>query len=160
MKKKIIIGSDKSGFVLKESVKAWLTGNGYEVTDIGMQNMEDFQPYFQVAPKLAKKIQQGEFEKGILFCGTGMGMCITANKFKGVYAAVVESMYAAKMCSVVNRANVLTLGGWVTAPEQAYEMIRIWLETPFGAGFPEDRVEFLTKAFGSVKEIEEENFSK
>ena len=158
MDKNIVIGSDKSGFGLKEAVKRWLAVNGYVVEDLGMQNLEDFQPYFQVAPKVARKIASGEAKKGILVCGTGMGMCITANKYKGVYAAVANDMYAARMAAVINKANILTLGGWVTAPEQAFEIIRIWLETPFGTGFPPERVEFLENALNSLKSIENENF--
>jgi len=113
--KKIVIGSDKSGFTLKEALKEYLVEHGFEVEDVGMQTIEDFQPYYEVAPKVAKKVQSGEFSRGLLCCGTGMGMAIVANKFKGVYAAVVEGSYGAKMAKVINNANVLTMGGWKLA---------------------------------------------
>ncbi|RKX47860.1 MAG: RpiB/LacA/LacB family sugar-phosphate isomerase [Thermotogae bacterium] len=156
--KKIVIGSDKSGFTLKEALKEYLVEHGFEVEDVGMQTIEDFQPYYEVAPKVAKKVQSGEFSRGLLCCGTGMGMAIVANKFKGVYAAVVEGSYGAKMAKVINNANVLTMGGWKLAPQEAIDMLERWLNASFAEGFPEDRQEFLKNALEKVKEIEMENF--
>ena len=155
--KKIIVGADRSGFLLKEAIIEHLESIGYEVVDVGMQNKDDFKAYYEVAPKVAESIQKGEFEKGILFCGTGMGMNIIANKFKGVYAAVVEGSYSAKMCSVINQANVLTLGGWIIAPGQAIDMVERWLDTGFTEGF-EHKQEFLCNAFKEVEKIEAANF--
>jgi ribose 5-phosphate isomerase B len=155
--KKIIIGSDKSGFALKEAVKEHLLSAGYDVKDVGMQNEDDFRTYYEVAPKVAKAISDGEYEKGMLFCGTGMGMNIIANKFKGVYAGVVESSYTSMMCSIINQANVLTMGGWVVAPQQAADMTDRWLSANFTQGF-EARAEFLCNAFDEVQRIEEDNF--
>lgn len=154
----IVIGSDRSGFTLKEALKQWLLDQGYKVKDVGTQDIENFMPYFQVAPVAAKAILAGEAQRGILVCGTGMGMAITANKFKGIYAAVVNGLYEAKMCAVINKANVLSLGGWVTGPELALEMVKAWLSTSFGEGFPPERVEFLTNAFAQVEAVEKENF--
>lgn len=156
--KKIVIGSDKSGFTLKEALKAWLESEGFAVSDVGTLDIENFQPYFEVAPKVAGLIASGEFEKGILCCGTGMGMSIVANKYKGVYAAVVENIYASRMAAVVNKANVLCFGGWVTAPEQAVEIVKEWFRTDFGQGFPPERICFLENAFSKVQEIENQNF--
>ncbi|MEA1884362.1 MAG: RpiB/LacA/LacB family sugar-phosphate isomerase [Thermotogota bacterium] len=155
--KKIVVGADKSGFPLKEALKEHLIENGYEVEDVGMHSLDDFQAYFKVAPKVAQKIQSGEYKKGLLCCGTGMGMSIVANKFKGVYAAVVEGSYAAKMCKVINNANVLTMGGWKLAPQEAIDMLDRWLNTEFTEGF-EFKKDFLTNAFEQVKEIEKKNF--
>jgi len=158
MGKLIVIGSDKSGFPLKEAVKEWLSGQGYEVKDVGTQDIDNFMPYYEVAPIVARKIQSGEAERGALFCGTGMGVAIVANKFKGVYAAVVNDMYEAQMSAVVNKANVLALGGWVSGPEKAIAMLKTWLNTSFGEGFPAERIEFLSNAFAKVQAIEEDNF--
>lgn len=158
MSKKIIIGSDKTGFQLKEDLKEHLLNNGYEVEDAGMYPDEEVRPYYKTAKIVAEKIQSGEFEKGILCCGTGMGMAIVANKFKGVYAAVVESSYPAKMCKIVNNANILAIGGWLIASKQASAMVDNWLEAAFTEGFPEDRKEFLENALNEVMNIEEENF--
>ncbi|HML45295.1 MAG TPA: RpiB/LacA/LacB family sugar-phosphate isomerase [Clostridia bacterium] len=158
MKEKIVIGSDKSGYTLKERLASWLIAQGYEVEDVGTKDIENFQPYFEVAPKAARKVQSGEAKRAILICGTGMGMCIAANKFKGVYAAVVESVYAARMSAVVNGANILTLGGWIIAPEMGEKIVEEWLNTPFGEGFPPERVAFLKNARAQVAASEEANF--
>ena len=156
MKETIIIGSDKSGFTLKEAVRQWLGDQGFDVKDLGTTDIENFMPYFEVASVVARAVQKGEAKRAILVCGTGMGVTITANKFKGIYAALCENVYIAKMCSAVNKANILCLGGWVTAPEQSYEIIKAWMDTPFGEGFPPERVEFLENAFDSLQAIEED----
>lgn len=155
--KKIIVGADRSGRPLKDEMVTYLESIGYEVKDVGMVSEEEFKAYYEVAPKVAEAIQKGEYEKGILFCGTGMGMNIIANKYRGVYAAVVESSYTAKMCSIINSANVLTLGGWVIAPQQAIDMVDRWLNTGFTETF-EHKAEFLCNAFEQVKDIEAKNF--
>lgn len=157
---KLVIGSDKSGFELKEKVKEYLIEKGYEITDLGMTDPKGFKPYYDVAPLVAEKVQSKEFEKGLLFCGTGMGMAILSNKFKGVYAAVVEGSYSAKMCSVINKANILTMGGWIVAPQMAIDMVDRWLNTGFTEGFPKDRQDFLCNAFDKVQEIEKKNFKE
>ncbi|AMW32883.1 ribose 5-phosphate isomerase B [Fervidobacterium changbaicum] len=156
--KRIVIGSDKSGFNLKEAVKKHLQEKGYEVEDVGTLDPENWLPYYVVAPRVAKKIQSGEYKRGILICGTGAGMSIVANKFKGIYAVAVEGSYTGKMAKVVNNANVLTMGGWVIAPEQACDIVDKWLEASFTEGFPEWRQEFLRNAYKEVQKIEEENF--
>lgn len=152
---KIIIGSDKSGFSLKEQIKADLISKGYEVSDKGTTDINNFMPYFTVAPIIAKAIQKGEADKGILICGTGAGMCIVANKFKGIYAVCVEGSYSARMSAVINRANVLTMGGWVVAPEMGINMVNSWLNAEFADGFPPERKVFLENAYNKVKDIEE-----
>lgn len=153
---RVVIGSDKSGFYLKEGIKKYLVEKGYEVDDFGTQNFENGVPFFQVAPVVAKKIQKKEYERGILICGTGMGMAIVANKYKGVYAAVAESVYSAQKCRAINNANILTMGGWITAENMAFEMVDTFLETEFMEGLEEWRQEFLKKAGIKVNEIENE----
>lgn len=152
--KTIIIGSDKSGFQLKESIKAHLQSIGYAVTDCGTISEDQPHPYFEVAPILAEKISAGEFEKGILICGTGMGMAIVANKYPGVYAAVCENTYAAKKCRAINDANVLTLGGWITAETIGCEIVDAFLNTAFTQDLEEWRKAFLTNARTQVKALE------
>jgi ribose 5-phosphate isomerase B len=155
--KKIIIGADRSGRSLKDGLVEYLESIGYEVKDVGMVSEEEFKAYYDVAPLVAKAIQNKEYEKGILCCGTGAGMNIIANKFKGVYAVAVEGSYTARMSSIINSANVLTLGGWVLAPQQAIDMVDRWLNTAFTETF-EQKAEFLCNALDIVKGIEEENF--
>jgi ribose 5-phosphate isomerase B len=155
--KKMIIGADRSGMPLKDAIVEYLVSIGYEVEDVGMVSEDNFKAYYDVAPKVARAIQEGKYEKGILCCGTGAGMNIIANKYKGVYALVSEGSYTARMSSIINQANVLTLGGWVVAPQQAIDMIDRWLNTGFTETF-EHKAEFLCNAFEQVKGIEEENF--
>lgn len=151
---KLIIGSDRSGFSLKEAVKSHLEVKGYNLIDVGVKDIEEFIPFYEVAPRAAEKLIKGEAEKAILFCGTGAGMAIVANKYKGIYAVVVESIYTAKMSRIINNANVLTMGGWVVAPNMAIEIVDIWLSTDFTQGMPEDRAEFLRGAYQEVRNIE------
>lgn len=155
--KKMIIGADRSGRALKDALVEYLESVGYEVEDVGMVSEDEFKAYYDVAPKVAKAIQEGRYEKGILCCGTGAGMNIIANKYKGVYAVVSESSYTSRMSSIINQANVLTLGGWVIAPQQAIDMVDRWLNTGFTETF-EAKAEFLCNAFEQVKGIEDENF--
>lgn len=154
--KKIIIGSDKSGFELKEAIKAHLTEIGYEVEDCGTQDPEQPQGYFIVAPKLAKKISDGTYEKGILICGTGMGMAIVANKFPGVYASVCQTAAAAKYARAINNANVLTMGGWITAKDAGCAMVDFFLNTGFTDGLEDWRAKNLKNAYATIQDMEKE----
>lgn len=142
---KVIIGSDKSGFVLKEHLKSVLSQK-YELIEIGTTNFDEPVPFFNVSPIAAEMIRKGEADRAILVCGTGMGMSQVANKYKGVRAACVESLYSAKMCRAVNDSNVLCMGGWITAPEMGEQMAKAFLETGFTEGLEEWRQDFLKNA--------------
>ncbi len=149
------IGADKSGFGLKEEIKNYLLEKqDTEIHDLGMTSPDEFKAYYQVAPVVAKKVQNGELDKGILICGTGAGMAVAANKFKGVYAVSCESVYSAGMAKVVNNANILTMGAWIVAPQIAIQMVEAWLTKKFTEGFDEDRQKFLTNALEEVEKIE------
>jgi len=152
---RVLVGSDKSGFYLKEFVKKDLIEKGYDVHDCGTLDFDAPMPFFNVAPLAAKKIQDKSFDRAILFCGTGMGMAIVANKFKGVYAAVVESIYAAEKCRAINDANILTMGGWIVAETLGAEIANKFLTTEFTQGLEEWRQTFLVKAREEVKAIEQ-----
>ena len=148
---KVALGSDKSGFLLKEAIKTYLTEQGIEFEDMGTQDLEHGKPYYEAAPVVARAVQSGKFDRGILICGTGMGMSLVANKFDGIYAACVESVYGAKMCRAINNANILTMGGWIIDPEMGVEMVKAFLNTGFTQDLEPWRAEFLTKAFDIVK---------
>jgi len=143
---KIVIGSDKSGYSLKEAIKAYLKENNYEFIEIGTTNPDVGVPFFKVAPEAAQLIQDGKADRGILICGTGMGMSQVANKYKGIRAACVESVYAARMCRAINDSNVLCMGGWIIAEIMGIEMTKAFLETEFTQGLEEWRQEFLKNA--------------
>ena len=152
----IAIASDLSGFPLKKEFVEHLKESGYTVLDFGIENENAPQPYFIQAPKVAKAIQEGKAEKGILVCGTGQGMAIVANKHKGIYACVVDDIFSAERSKIVNNANVITLGGWITAPFVGKQIVDAWLAMSFTQKM-EFKKDFLTNAFAQVQAIEEEN---
>lgn len=152
---KIVIGSDKSGYSLKEAIKAYLKENNYEFIEIGTTNPDVGVPFFKVAPEAAQLIQDGKADRGILICGTGMGMAQVANKYKGIRAACVESLYAARMCRAINDSNVLCMGGWIIAENMGIEMCKIFLETAFTQGLEEWRQEFLKNAKKEFEALED-----
>ena len=154
---KIGIVSDLSGFPLKEAIVAHLKELNIEVADYGIDDPEKPSPYIIQAPKVAKAIQNGEVDKGILVCGTGQGMAIVANKFKGVYACVVTDVFSAERAKIVNNANVITLGGWITAPFVGCQIVDAYLGVEFTQKM-EFKKEFLTNCYNQVKALEEENF--
>ncbi|MFT4145411.1 MAG: RpiB/LacA/LacB family sugar-phosphate isomerase [Mobilitalea sp.] len=158
--KKIIIGSDKSGFTLKQSIKAHLIELGYDMTDGGTISEEEPKPYYEVAEAVGKRMSEQEFDKAILICGTGMGMAIVANKFKGVYAAVCENTYAAEKARAINDANVLTMGGWITGEIAGCAITDVFLSTEFTQNLEEWRANNLRKFRAEVKNIEAEIYGE
>ncbi len=130
---KIIIGSDHGGFKAKESLVRLLRGDGHTVTDVGTFN-EDSTDYPDYARQVGEAVAAGKAERGILVCGTGIGMSIAANKMRGVRAAVVWSNETAALAAEHNGANVLCLGGRVHSRSKINGFARIWLKTPFGEG--------------------------
>jgi len=154
---KIAIASDLSGFPLKQAIIKHLQEKGIELIDFGIPSESEPQPYFIQAPKVATAVQRGEAEKGILVCGTGQGMAIVANKFKGVYACVVNDIFCGERAKIVNNSNIITLGGWITAPFVGCEIVDAWLSMEFTQKM-EFKRDFLTNAFEKVKELEKENF--
>ena len=158
--KRIVIGSDGSGFELKEAVKKHLIEEGYEVVDLGTQSADSPIQYYLVVHAIVPKISSGEFQRGILICGTGMGMNIVANKYPHVYAAVCENTYAEMKSRAINNANVLAMGGWITAPFVGCDIADAFLNTDFLENLEEWRKENLTKAFSTVQEYEKEIFEK
>jgi ribose 5-phosphate isomerase B len=152
---KIAIGSDKSGFPVKEAVKAYLTGAGVALDDLGTTDLEQVHPYYQVASEVAPRVQSGEYDKAVLICGTGAGMCVVSNKFKGVHAVACEGVYSAKMARAINNANVLCMGGWIVGPEMAVEMVKTFLATEWCQDLEDWRKENMKKFAVQVAAIED-----
>ena len=152
---KLAIGSDKSGYTVKEAVKAWLAENNIEFDDLGTVDLEVVHPYYQVASEVAPLVQNGTYEKAILICGTGAGMCVVSNKFKGVHAVACEGVYSAKMARAINNANVLCMGGWIVGPEMAVEMVRAFLNTAWCQDLEDWRAANMHKFAAKVAEIED-----
>lgn len=153
---KIALGSDKSGFFLKEAIKKYFLEAEIEFDDLGTQDFEKGIPYYDVANKIAPLVANGKYEKAVLICGTGAGMAVVANKYKGVYAVACESVYTAKMMRAINGANALCMGGWIVGEVMALEMVKAFLSTSFLEGLEEWRQKFLTNASVEVKKTEDE----
>lgn len=138
--KAIAIGADDAALELKNVLAQHLRENGYEVKDFGTDpdNPED---YPDVAVQVAEAVANGEHERAILCCGTGLGMCITANKVPGVRAAQCHDVYSAERARKSNDAQVLTMGGRVVGPENAKTVLDAWLESEFQGGRSAPKVE-------------------
>jgi RpiB/LacA/LacB family sugar-phosphate isomerase len=121
---------DHGGFHLKEDLKTYLIDLGYEVEDLGCFD-EGSVDYPDLGEAVAKKVSTGEIERGILICGTGIGMSIVANKFPRVRAALVNHVYAARMAKEHNDANILIMGGRIVGSGLAREMVAAWMEAEF-----------------------------
>ncbi len=137
--KQIIIGSDHAAFELKEKIKDLLTNLGYEVEDAGTHSTASVN-YADFGKKVARAVSDGTFSRGILLCGTGLGMSIQANRFKGVRAALCSDIFSARMSRQHNDANILVMGGRVIGDILAFELVREWLSTPFEGGRHLDRI--------------------
>ena len=137
---RIIIGSDHAGFALKESVKGFLSASGFRVFDAGTHRDEsvDYPDYGVLA---AGRVSSGEFEKGILVCGSGVGMAIVANKFPGIRAALCLDEETARLSRQHNDSNILVLAGRKTEAAAAERIIKTWLETPFEGGRHQKRLD-------------------
>ena len=136
----IIIGSDHAGFPLKEVVKQYLAEMGYAVTDAGTDSPANAD-YPDFAAIVAQRVSAGEFDRGILVCGSGVGMSIVANKFPGVRAALCLDEETARMSRLHNDANILVLAGRRTEAEAAKAIVRLWLNTEFEGGRHQRRLD-------------------
>ncbi len=139
-KTSVIIGSDHAAYHLKEKIKAYIIENGIDVEDVGTDS-EDSVDYPDFGIKVASAVSKGKFERGILLCGTGLGMSMVANRFPHVRAALCNDLFSAIMCRRHNNSNILVIGGRVTGESLAIAMLEAWLETPFEGGRHQGRIE-------------------
>lgn len=146
---KIIIGCDHGGLELKNEIIKYLNAKSIETYDVGTYTTDSCN-YPDYAKALCEKIQSGEFERGILVCGTGIGMSIAANKHNGIRAACCSDTFSARMTRMHNDSNVLCLGGRVVGVGLALDMVDLFVETEFEGGRHTQRVEMLA-------EIEKQN---
>lgn len=159
MKKTIAMGCDFCGYAQKIYLKEKLTQQGYRVIDLGCKEEEKTLPFFAPAKAVAECILRGEADKGILICATGMGIGIVANKFKGIYAAICETDYAAKMSRKHDNANVLALGAQITANEMSLAIAETWLNTGFTEGFNEHEKQMQKKYIDALIDFEKKLLS-
>jgi ribose 5-phosphate isomerase B len=149
---KIIVGCDHGGYELKEKVVPHLRSQSYEVEDVGTHSMESVD-YPVYALKVARAIADGRADRGILICGSGIGMCMAANRVSGVRAIQISEPYAAKMSRRHNDSNILCLGGRFIGQDLAFEVVDTWLKEPFEGGRHQRRVDLMDSlAAESIKE--------
>jgi ribose 5-phosphate isomerase B len=149
----IVLGSDHGGLALKEAVKELLKERGLPLEDCGTDN-GDSVDYPDFGEKVARRVSSGAAEKGVLFCGTGIGMSIVANKFPRVRAALATDVFMARMAKEHNNANILVLGGRVLDGEKAKKMVATWLDSSFEGGRHQgrlDKIEVLERELCKVK---------
>jgi ribose 5-phosphate isomerase B len=136
----IALASDHGGLQLKEAIEQLLTERGIPFEDCGTDNSESVD-YPDFGEKVARKVASGAVQEGILFCGTGIGMSIVANKFPHVRAALVTDIFMARMAKEHNNANILVLGGRITDGSEAREMVAAWLDASFEGGRHQGRLD-------------------
>jgi ribose 5-phosphate isomerase B len=144
------LACDHGGFELKEELKAFLKTLGVEPVDMGTFN-EDSVDYPDFGALVAEKVSRGELEKGVLICGTGIGMSIVANKFPRVRAALANDLYSSRCSRAHNDSNILIIGGRIVGKELAKEIMKVWLETTFAGGRHKKRLE-------KIEALEKERF--
>ncbi len=147
---KIGLACDHGGFELKEEIKIFLRSIGVEPVDMGTFT-EDSVDYPDFGVLVAEKVSRGELERGVLICGTGIGMSIIANKFPGVRAALVNDLYSSRCSREHNDSNILVMGGRLLGRDLAKEIVKVWLETPFAGGRHKRRLE-------KIEILEKKNF--
>ena len=138
--KKIAIASDHGGFDLKESVMGALRDKGFEIDDLGPSS-SDSVDYPDYGIKLVQAILEQKVERGIVICGTGVGMSIVVNRFPGIRGTLCSDVYTAKMCREHNDSNILIMGGRVIKKDLAIEIMGIWLKTEFEGGRHQRRLD-------------------
>jgi ribose 5-phosphate isomerase B len=136
----IAVGADHAGWTLKETLKAWLIEQGHDVIDFGTHS-PDSVDYPDYAAQVGESVAVGKVERGVLVCGTGLGMAIAANKIPGIRAVACNDLLAARMSREHNDANVLAVGGRLLGRQAALEILGTWLDTRFAGGRHVQRVE-------------------
>lgn len=146
----IVLGSDHGGLDLKNEIKKLLEERGLSCEDLGTHN-GDSVDYPDFGEAVARRVSEGSAEKGILVCGTGIGMSIVANKFPGIRAALATDVFMATMAKEHNNANILVLGGRVLEVEKAREMVSAWLDTEYAAGRHQKRLDKIAELERELK---------
>ena len=160
--KQVLVGADFAGFPLKEVVSEHLRKKGWTVTDIGVKSADEKEPemFHRIGLKVGAKISEGEFERALIFCGTGMGIHIAASKCPGVHAGVVESVPAALRAITGNGVNVLAMGAFYVAPQMGKDIADAFLNHNLGDGYEwwPNFYEFHKLAIDELNEFDYEKF--
>ncbi len=143
---KIAIGSDHGGFELKEFLKEFLKEKKLEISDYGTYSLDSVD-YPDIAQNLCSDFIEKKFERGILICGTGIGMSIAANRFKGIRATLANDLFSAVMARRHNNSNILVMGGRIVGKDLAVEIVKAWLNEKFEQGRHKRRIDKLDLNF-------------
>lgn len=141
--KKLYLGCDHAGFELKEVIRRYLVELGQPFQDLGCDSAEVSVNYPDYAQKVVRAMLAEPGSRGILICGTGLGMSMAANRFAGIRAALCQELYTARMSRLHNDANLLVMGGRIVGSGLAREIVRVWLTTPFEGGRHQDRLNLI-----------------
>jgi len=162
--KYVLVAADIAGVPLKDAVVADLLKDGWNITDIGVKSVDEKNPemFHRIGLKVGAKIAEREFERALIFCGTGMGIHIAASKCPHVHAAVVESVPAALRCITGNNCNVLAMGAYYVAPQMGIEAARAFLEHNLGDGYENWKgfKEFHQLAYDELEAFDYEEFKR
>lgn len=142
---KLAIGCDEAAFTLKEFIKQYLEEKGITVEDFGTYGANEKILYPDVAVKVAESVSEGENERGILLCGTGIGMAISANKVPGIRAAVCHDIFSTERSRKSNNTQIMCMGARIIAPELAKMLVDIWLKCEFEGGGSQDKVDKISE---------------
>ena len=145
---RVAIGADHAGYAMKEELKDVLREEGIEFLDVGTMNGDESVDYPDFAEAVARKVASGEFDRGVIVCGTGIGVAIAANKVRGIRAANCNDTVCARLSREHNDANVLTVGSRIIGPAVAREILKTWLRADFEGGRHSRRI-------NKISEIEE-----
>ena len=146
---KIGIGSDHAGFELKQEIISLLTEMGTECVDYGTGGPHSVD-YPDFGEMVSREVSRGKLERGVLICGTGIGMSIVANKFPGIRASLCNDLFTAKMSRLHNDANILVIGGRIVGKDLAKEIVRVWFSTVFEAGRHTKRLDKIVQIEGKI----------
>lgn len=162
--KQVLVAADFAGVTLKNAIVEHLRRKGWEITDIGVKDEKEKNPemFHRIGLKVGAKIAEREFERALIFCGTGMGIHIAASKCPHVHSAVVESVPAALRCITGNNCNVMAMGGFYVAPKTGIEMAEAFLEHNLGDGYEdwENFLEFHQLAYDELEEFDYNEFKR
>ena len=139
---RIAVGSDHAGFPLKAALAGWLKEQGHEVLDLGTHSTDSVD-YPLIGFEVASKVAQAEAERGVLVCGSGIGVSIAANRVSGARAALVQEPLSARLAREHNDANVVCIGARIIGEEMAREILKVFLDTPFEGGRHQRRIDQL-----------------
>jgi len=146
---KLVIGSDHAGFPLKEEVRAYLTKAGHEIVDLGAYEIDPLDDYPDFAEKVGLAVKRGDAPRGILICGSGVGVCVAANKIPGIRAGMCHDTYSAHQGVEHDDMNVIVLGARIIGSELAFECVNAFVGAKFNTTEPR-----YTRRFNKVKAIE------